>query len=142
VRKLDLLPARCISSGMSISVQSLRKAVQLAEQIESLESQLASILGGVATASGAAQTIAAVQAIAAPKAGRRKKPHFSAAARARIAAAQKARWAKVKAGGTAKPAVGKAAKKGKMSAAGRAKIVKAQKARWAKVKAAKAKAGK
>jgi hypothetical protein len=59
------------------------------------------------------------------KAPRRK---MSAAGKARIAAAQRARWAKVK--GQAKP-------KRKMSAAGRARIVAAQKARWAKIRAAK-----
>jgi len=51
---------------------------------------------------------------------------ISAAGRARIAAAQKARWAKVK---------GKTGKR-TMSASARAKIAKAAKARWAKAKAA------
>jgi hypothetical protein len=55
---------------------------------------------------------------------------MSRAGRAKIAAAQKARWAKVKA---VKPAK---AKKRKMSAAAKAKISAAAKARWAKVKAA------
>jgi hypothetical protein len=53
---------------------------------------------------------------------------MSASARARIAAAQKARWAKVKASG--------GAPRRKMSAAARAKIAAAAKARWAKAKAA------
>ena len=56
---------------------------------------------------------------------------MSKSARAKIGAAQKARWAKLK--GTAKSA-GKP--KRKMSAAARALISAAQKARWAKVKAA------
>ena len=57
---------------------------------------------------------------------------LSAAAKARIAAAQRARWAKVKSGmkPTATP------KKGTMSAAGRKRIGAAQRVRWAKVKAA------
>jgi hypothetical protein len=55
---------------------------------------------------------------------------MSAAGRARIAAAQRARWAKVK--GQGKP-------KRKLSAAGRARIAAAQKARWAKIRAAKKK---
>jgi len=57
---------------------------------------------------------------------------MSAAARAKIAAAQRARWARQK--GTA---VG-TAKKGrrKMSPAARAKIAAAARARWAKAKAA------
>jgi histone H1/5 len=74
---------------------------------------------------------------------------MSAEARAKIAAAQKARWAKVnaaKAKPTVKPVVAdkvavktaavKPAKK-KISAEGIARIKAAQKARWAKIKAAK-----
>ena len=63
---------------------------------------------------------------------------LSAAGIARIKAAQKARWAKVKAGKSAAPAAAKPAgkKKRTMSAAGRAKIAAAAKARWAKAKAA------
>lgn len=56
---------------------------------------------------------------------------MSAAARRKIAAAARARWAKVRAG--AKPA----RKKRKMSAAARAKIAAAARARWAKYRAAK-----
>ena len=62
-----------------------------------------------------------------------KKGGMSAAGRRAIAAAQKARWAKVNKG---KKSV-KSAKKHKMSAAGRAAIIAAQKARWAKAKAHK-----
>ena len=61
---------------------------------------------------------------------------ISAAGRARIAAAQRARWAKVKAkGGEAK--VVTMPKKRTMSASARRRIAAAQRARWAKVKAAK-----
>ncbi len=57
---------------------------------------------------------------------------LSAAARAKIAAAQRARWAKFRAN------TGKTAKaKRTLSAAARRKIAAAQKARWAKVKARK-----
>ena len=73
--------------------------------------------------------------------GRRK---FSEASKAKMRAAQQARWAKVK--GTATPGddatstlAPKKRKKTKMSAAGKAAIVAAQKARWAKINAAKAK---
>jgi hypothetical protein len=81
----------------------------------------------------------------------RRKGGMSAAGRARVAAAQRARWAKLKAmkgtvaGGkvptpskTAGP-VAKAAMRRKpgMSAAGRARIAAAQRARWAKLKAGK-----
>jgi hypothetical protein len=62
---------------------------------------------------------------------------LSASARARIAAAQKARWAKVRenAGKSAKavPIRGKRT----LSAAGRRKIAAAQRARWTRVRAGK-----
>lgn len=60
---------------------------------------------------------------------------MSPAARARIAAAQKKRWAKIKGKKAAKPV---AKKKHKISAAGRAAIAAAARARWAKVRAEKA----
>ena len=63
----------------------------------------------------------------------KKKWKMSAAGRARIAAAAKARWAKIK-GAKAGKAVQKP--KRKISAAGRARLVALAKARWAKVKKA------
>jgi hypothetical protein len=58
---------------------------------------------------------------------------LSAAARARIAAAQRARWAKVRASrGSANETVSPA--KTRLSAAARARIAKAQRLRWAKWK--------
>ena len=70
---------------------------------------------------------------------------MSSAGRARIAAAQRARWAKLKASGGkgSSPAKGNIVampKKRTMSAAGRRRIAAAQRARWAKVKAAQKKA--
>jgi hypothetical protein len=62
--------------------------------------------------------------------------NLSAAGRARIAAAQKARWAKVK-GKSGKPNVITMPKTRTMSASVRRKIGAAQRARWAKVKGAK-----
>jgi hypothetical protein len=61
---------------------------------------------------------------------------MSAAGRARIAAAQRARWAKVKAKASIANVVAMP-KKRTMSAAARRRIAAAQRARWAKVKAAK-----
>ena len=102
----------------SLTAQQLRKAADLIEKIGSLEAQLAQFLGGSSASS---------------KAAPRKKSKMSAAGRARIIAAQKARWAKVKAGQKgAKPAK---TKKRKMSAAARSKIAAVARARWAKVKA-------
>jgi hypothetical protein len=71
-----------------------------------------------------------------------KRPKLSAAGRARIAAAQRARWAKLRGqGGKAQKAnvVSMPAKRKTMSPAARKKIAAAQKARWAKVKAAQKK---
>lgn len=64
----------------------------------------------------------------------RRKGKISAAGRARIAAAQKKRWAAWKA--KQKGAVVRKAKR-RLSPEGRARIVAAAKARWAKVRAAK-----
>ena len=58
---------------------------------------------------------------------------LSAAARARIAAAQRARWAKFRGAAKASPVRGKRT----LSAAARRKIAAAQRARWARVKAGK-----
>jgi hypothetical protein len=103
----------------SISTTVLHRAVEIKETIASLTHELTTLLHG----SPATKTV--------------KRRKMSAAERARVAAAQKARWAKVKAG---KPPAKAPAKKSKMSAAARAKIGAAQKARWARVKAEKSKA--
>ena len=58
---------------------------------------------------------------------------LSASARARIAAAQRARWAKVRETAKVVPIGGKRT----LSAAGRKRIAAAQRARWAKAKASK-----
>jgi len=67
--------------------------------------------------------------------GMRTHRKISAAGRARIAAAQRARWAKVKTR-NAKRNVVAMPKKRTMSAAARRKIAAAQRLRWAKVKKA------
>jgi hypothetical protein len=101
----------------SLTTAQLNRAADLKEQIKAMNEELASLLG----ASAPAPTKS-------PKKGK-----MSAAGKAKIVAAQKARWAKLKA---AKPAVKAPAKKRKMSASAKAKISAAAKARWAKVKAA------
>jgi len=68
-------------------------------------------------------------------AGAARKGTMSAAARARIGAAQSARWAKLK-GTTGQTKSGAAPKRRTMSASARRKIAAAQRARWAKVKKA------
>jgi len=103
----------------SLSAKQLRHAADLQEKIASLQNELSRYLGAPTASDTSAP---------------RKKSKMSAAGRARIIAAQKARWAKVKAGKTA----AKPAKKGrrKMSAAAKAKIAASARARWARVKAA------
>ena len=103
---------------LSISSAQLKRIVAMKEQIEKLQSQLQ-----------AAVTDSAPAGKAAPK-----KRTMSLAARRKIAAAARARWAKVK--GTAKKAKA-APKKRTMSLAARRKIAAAARARWAKVRAAK-----
>jgi hypothetical protein len=105
-----------------LSAAQLRRAATLKERIEKLHKKFTKLLG--APAAPPART-------AAPK---KKKGKMSAAGRAKIRAAQKARWAKIKK--AQKPAQPPKKKKRKMSAAGRAAISKAAKARWAKIKAA------
>jgi len=63
---------------------------------------------------------------------------LSAAARRKMAAAQKARWAKVRGQSGANKTNGSRPKR-TLSAAARKKIAAAQRARWAKVKAAQSK---
>jgi hypothetical protein len=96
----------------NLSSKQLRRAATIKEKIDSLQSELDRLLGSSTPSVSN---------------GRRT---MSASARAKIAAAQKARWAKAKGKKTAKTG------RRKMSAAARAKIAAAAKARWAKAKAA------
>ena len=119
-----ILPVTMSNQISSLSTAQLRHAADLQEKIETLNDELASLLG--------------ISAPAPAKAPAKKKGGMSAAGRAKIAAAQKARWAKAKAGKPAAKAVAAKApaKKRSMSPAARAKIAAAAKARWAKAKAA------
>lgn len=100
----------------TITSDQLKRAIVIKEQIEALTSELDHLLDSPSAV------------IAHPTPKRRK---MSAAGRAAIRAAQKARWAKVKGGKKAAPK-----RKRKMSAAGRARISAAAKARWKAAKAA------
>ena len=142
-----------VSAMPNNSINQLKRAVQLAEQIDRLEAELNQILanaGGKASSTPSAAPKAAASTTAAPKAG--KKGGMSAAGRARIAAAQKARWAKIKAAKSpAAPApaasartapAGKRKPRRGISAEARARMVAGAKARWAQIKAGKAPAPK
>ena len=104
---------------MSISLQTLKDAVQIKEQIALLETRLSRILGGS-------------NSIAASASGKKGAGGMSAEGRANIIAAQKARWAKLKAksDSSAKPATAPK-KKGGLTAEGRARLAAKMKARWA-----------
>jgi hypothetical protein len=83
------------------------------------------------------QLAAALAALAGGSYGKRTgtRRTISVAGRARIAAAQRARWAKVRGTGKQRQNVVTLPKKKTMSASARRKIAAAQRARWAKVKA-------
>ena len=102
---------------------NLAGVVQMLKKEQARLSKEMNAIGAALSAFGAAYTN-----------GTRRK--LSAAGKARIAAAQRARWAKMKAhSGNAN--VVTLPKKRIMSASARKKIAAAQRARWAKVKAAK-----
>ncbi len=112
-----------------LSTAQLRQALQLREQIEVLQRKLGALLGGERSA--AAPATAKTKKPVGRPAGKRT---MSAEGRAKIAAAQKARWAKTKetsAAPAAKNGAKAPKKKGTITAAGRAKLAAAMKARWA-----------
>ena len=102
---------------IGLTPQTLRRAANIQEKIQDLQKELQQILG------------ASVESEPARAPGKRK---MSAAGKAAIRAAQKARWAKIK-GAASKPV-----KKGKrkMSAQGLANIRAGVAKRWAKAKKA------
>jgi len=71
---------------MNISATQLRRAADIQDKIESLQSELGKLLGNGSATAAESTT---------PERKRRK---MSRAAKAKIAAAQRARWAKVRAG--------------------------------------------
>src|SRR5216684_7053223 len=109
-----------LATVMDISLRALEEALGIRREIDRLEKRLAAIFGNSALPSSAGK-------------GRRE---MSAATRAKIAAAARARWAKRKAHQTvSKPAK----KKGGLTPAGRRKLSQSMKARWAARRKAAAK---
>ncbi|HEX4121805.1 MAG TPA: hypothetical protein VH619_14385 [Verrucomicrobiae bacterium] len=108
-----------MSTLQNLTVGQLRQVVAIKERIERLEGQLNSIAGSNGHARAASP----------------KRRVMSAAAKARIGAAQRLRWAKKRgrAGASAAPAKKKGRRK--VSAATKARLAAIAKARWAKVKA-------
>jgi hypothetical protein len=125
-----------MTQSNELSIDQLRQALKITEQIDALKKQLSSILGGGVPS--------AVVKGNAPTATRRK---MSAATRAKMSAAQQARRAKAegqstqpaaapaaapKKGGPTKAATSsEAPKKRGLTPEGRAKLAAAMKARWA-----------
>ena len=86
-----------------LSIGQLKRAIEIREQIQALQNELSQVLGGEAPAPVAAPAPAAPVAAPAPAAPAKVgKGKMSAEGRAAIAAAQRARWAKVR--GTKAPA--------------------------------------
>ncbi len=100
---------------MDLSLRELERAVGIRRKIDALERQYSGLFGGK-TGGGAARS------------GRRGR-RMSASARAKIAAAARARWAKIK----GRSGAGKkgAKRKGGLTPAGRRKLSQMMKARWA-----------
>ena len=143
----------------SPSLVQLKRALAISEEIQQLEAELAAVLGGGATitsnkaAAPAAAAAASIKGKRGPKKGGKR--FVSPEARAKMAAAQRARWAKsngskaAKAAPAAKSAVAKAPKaaKGpkakkatgsaKFTAEWRAKLAEAARQRWARKRAGK-----
>jgi hypothetical protein len=100
---------------MNISLKTLEEALVIRRQIDTLEKRLSSILGS--------RRGPGPRLIRPTQAGR----YFPPATRAKLSAAAKARWARLRTPG--KPAPAK--KKGELTPAGRKKLSQLMKARWA-----------
>ena len=81
------------------SLENLKRAIKVAEQIEKLQAELAAMFGGEAAQAVTSKTgRRRGRPAKADKPAKEKKPkrQMSEEARARIVAAQKKRWAKIK----------------------------------------------
>lgn len=123
---IHLLPVFASVNSLAMNLSQITK--QLISKRTALENEIARLNAALTAISGLGPGRTAK-----PGPKPRKKRKMSAAGRARIAAAQKKRWAKARKG----KAVKTAKKKRRMSAAVKAAMSAAAKARWAKAKAAK-----
>ena len=120
-----------MATSYPLTTNQLREALELSEQIDTLQRKLSSLLVG--TTSAPTVSPKANKSVGRP-AGKR---NLSTEGRARIAAAAKARWAKLRGKAAPAKAPAKAAakvvpkKKGGLTPEGRAKLAAAMKARWA-----------
>jgi hypothetical protein len=106
-----------------LTVNQLKRAAAIKEQIEGLNKELRGILGAPTN----------------PRTARKKKRTMAAAAKKKIAAAQRARWTNLRRANPATPSVKPAAKAKKktVSRATKAKLSAKLKAFWAAKKAGK-----
>lgn len=107
-----------MSDLLDLSTEQLRRVADIKERIESLQYELSRVLGG--------------------RAPGKRVVRISAAGRARIAEAQRRRWAEYNSARDSKKISRRAASKPRrtLSAAAKAKIAAAARSRWAKAKAA------
>lgn len=113
------------NSFLSLPIATIERVLTIRKEIETIQASLNNIFGGAVTTADVAIPTEKVD-------GRKAKK--SPATLAKMAAAQRARWAKKNAASPAvvAPIVKAAKKKRTMSPEGRARIAAAQKARWAK----------
>ena len=124
IHGLSMRNRRHMTNALSqLTVGQLKRAVEIKERIESLEDEINQILG--------APRAMPTATVSAPLRGRKR---FSAAARRKMAAAQRARRAAEK--GYAAPVRALRNGKRRVSPAARARLSAAAKARWARAKAA------
>lgn len=116
-----------------LNMKDTQKFIRLHAALVSEKASIEARLSEIAKVLGDGSSTLAASTV--KRGGRRT---FSEATKAKMRAAQQARWAKVK-GKAVSTATAAPKKKRKMSAAGKAAIIAAQKARWAKIKAAKGK---
>ncbi len=114
-----------------LTTSQLKQALQIREQIETLQQKLETLLGGTAPVTTPKQKVSRPS----------RKRTISEAGRAKIAAAQRARWASKQGSGPAAKTPAKAATptkaapaKSAVTAERRAKLSAAMKARWAERK--------
>jgi hypothetical protein len=120
-----------IGSHHAATIPARGKMTNMGDIVELLKKERDRLTNQLQAISGALSAFGSTYASG--NAARRK---LSAAGKARIAAAQRARWAKLKAK-TGQHNVVSMPKKRTMSASARRKIAAAQRARWAKVKSEK-----
>lgn len=120
------------------SIETIERALNIRKQIEALKASVDHIMGGGTSGAVTKRRGRPAKAASLSTKADRRKEKRSPAAKAKMAAAQKARWAAKRGGASADIAApvvnGTEKKKRTMSPEGRARIAAAQKARWAKVK--------